>query len=496
MEPKSAADSFLETYHTFLIEPQALKSALDEFSKITGIQYQDGGVDFRGKASQGLSGHFSIMEGVTRLLIGSGVCHAWNSTTVVLKAAIFEAQAGIQLRKAWEKYFFVIEHTREITEKSASFQDPKDRAKGFHALIEAQAFAYNFAIAPRVNKPHVFQSTSWQTDIFTLGLNGPDGHYANIFLDGRLSYKLTGRLGKVDPFLLQVFTGIIGVPETKVIANYIVADEFMVEPDGRFEIVVSACKQSGNWLPLDSEGTYQWIMVRRYTTDANDDPGELDIEVMGRSNVEFCDREEFDEVEMARRIDRAADFLQFLVANWNVGIHDMMLSTAGGQTNKMAWTPGTSSGQVASPVSNYVHGIYEVSEDEALIVELPDPPMESPYWNFQLADVWGRSLDFLHHQSSLNVRQAVIDPDGVFRAVVCWRDPGVANWLDPVRHSRGVIIFRNFSTIRAPVPSLRRVHFDDVASLLPVGTRSITVEERQKIIKSRRRALLRRYGEG
>ena len=35
-----------------------------------------------------------------------------------------------------------------------------------------------------------------------------------------------------------------------------------------------------------------------------------------------------------------------------------------------------------------------------------------------------------NRQSSLNGHQAVLDPDGVFRAVISARDPGVPNWLD------------------------------------------------------------------
>ncbi len=73
-------------------------------------------------------------------------------------------------------------------------------------------------------------------------------------------------------------------------------------------------------------------------------------------------------------------------------------------------------------------GTFEIAPDEALILEVTPP--ECHFWNIHLGDYWGQSLDYTYRQTSLNGHQAVLDSDGVFRAVVAHRDPGVANWLD------------------------------------------------------------------
>ena len=53
-----------------------------------------------------------------------------------------------------------------------------------------------------------------------------------------------------------------------------------------------------------------------------------------------------------------------------------------------------------------------------------------------LGNYWWETIDYANHQSSLNGFQAVLDDDGVFRAVVSARDPGVANWLDTAGHGQ------------------------------------------------------------
>jgi hypothetical protein len=110
----------------------------------------------------------------------------------------------------------------------------------------------------------------------------------------------------------------------------------------------------------------------------------------------------------------------------------------------------------------------------------------------QLGDVWYQSLDWVNRQSSLNGQQAVID-DGVFRAVISHREPGIANWLDTTGASQGCITYRWNQSASAPVPSLRLVPFDDVADHLPADTARLTPDERAESLRRRRRGALRRF---
>src|SRR3546814_1928566 len=67
---------------------------------------------------------------------------------------------------------------------------------------------------------------------------------------------------------------------------------------------------------------------------------------------------------------------------------------------------------------------YDLTDDEALISEVRIPDQVS-YWSLILTNELYETTDWNNNQSSLNDVQAVVDSDGVFRAVISARDPGV-----------------------------------------------------------------------
>ena len=70
-----------------------------------------------------------------------------------------------------------------------------------------------------------------------------------------------------------------------------------------------------------------------------------------------------------------------------------------------------------------------------MIIEVT-PPI-GLYWSLSIGNVWWETIDTRSAVASLNGHQAVVDGDGVFRAVIAHRDPGVANWITPRVTPRG-----------------------------------------------------------
>ena len=97
-------------------------------------------------------------------------------------------------------------------------------------------------------------------------------------------------------------------------------------------------------------------------------------------------------------------------------------------------TPGGLSSQYSSV------GHYDVADDEAIVLTVPRG--DAPYLGFQLGTPWYTSLDYIHHQTSLNGHQAQVDPDGNIRLVIAETNPGVANWVERIGHDRGYLQFR------------------------------------------------------
>ena len=136
-------------------------------------------------------------------------------------------------------------------------------------------------------------------------------------------------------------------------------------------------------------------------------------------------------------------------------------------------------------------GSWELDVDDALVIEVAPP--DALYWSVTLGNYWWETLDYANHQSSLNGAQAVLDADGVFRAIVAHRDPGVANWLDTVGHRQGPMIFRWLRAADAPVPATRVVPLADLDAVLPADTVRVHPASRRQTIAARRAGVRRRF---
>lgn len=398
------------------------------------------------------------------------------------------------LRDAWLDYHQTLEQLRLQVEATPRFQEtPQHRAKAYHTLMEMQAMAYNFAVAPRMLHPRVFLNSGWQTHMFTLGQNGPDFLYGVLFLDGRQTYRMRGRMGDITLFLVQVLNGLFGEKDVRAIGNFDFGD-FKIEKDGTFEVMISAEPQPGNWIKLDGSVGYQFLLIRRALPQWDGDHGELTLDRVSELAETHYDADEFDEAAMAARIRRAASFVRYLVNDFNINLYDMYFNNAKRQKNVLTLLPGTVTSQVGSPTSNYAMAVFELKDDEAVLIDLPAVP-DAAYWSFQLGDVWSRSLEYCSRQTSLSDKQVAVDEDGAIRIVVSATDPGVHNWMDTCGRVEGTIVFRNYRTKNRPVPSSRKVKLGELEALLPKGTRRVTPAERKRTIESRRQCMLRTYGE-
>jgi hypothetical protein len=133
----------------------------------------------------------------------------------------------------------------------------------------------------------------------------------------------------------------------------------------------------------------------------------------------------------------------------------------------------------------YYEGAYELGADEALIVEAK-VPANCTYWSIILTNDIYETTDWYNNQSSLNAAQARVDSDGVFRAVVSAKDPGVPNWLDTAGYASGAIQGRWMECATNPIPTVRKVAINDLRQFLPKDTPQVRAEERDRIVRERR----------
>lgn len=391
------------------------------------------------------------------------------------------------LKQAWDGYQQALESARQAIESRPLFARPEQQALGYRCLFEAQAMAYNWAIAPRTDHPRIVSHTIWSTYYFTLAGNCTDFIYSAVFLDGRRHYRLRGRFGDVRLLLLQVFNGSMGSPGARCISNHELPRP-RLDDDQQIDIILSADREEGHWIQLDPSSRYNVILIRRLMADWFDDRGELEIEALDPPNLPAADAN----TDLIERIAMAGHFIRLVTNEWCIGLVDRFAARAGGVN---AWVNIAGEQMAAmggSATCNYAFLVYELEPDEALIIEM-DVPKNSAFWSFQLFDVWSKSLDFMHAQTDINMQRAAIDADGRVRAVISLVDPGVSNWLDSSGQTQGFCVMRNYLADTLPEPGLKRIKLKDLRDHLPLATSVMDLEQRQAALQYRRRGLGQLY---
>jgi hypothetical protein len=319
--------------------------------------------------------------------------------------------------------------------------------------------------------------------IWNLAMNlagpAPDFIYTTTQIDPKGVYRLSGLRGKscfVE--IAQQGWEMIGAGggSAKPVTHDL--DSLSFGPDGYFSVVLSPERPAGHegdWWRLEP-GTIR-LLMRRCAVDWRND-------VDARVAIDRLDEAEpVTPEEFSRRFSNLATWVEKLIefdigrAKYYRDYHGINVLTRSALMDK---SPG-----VAEQV--YYDGAYEIADDEALIVDSA-LPKTFRYWSILVADDRFSTVDWVNRQSSLNMAQARIDPDGRFRAVISRRDPGVANWLDKADNPWGVIQLRWNRVSDTPDPVVTKVPVADVLKHLPAGTPVLTAEERKAQLRARREA--------
>lgn len=335
------------------------------------------------------------------------------------------------------------------------------------ALFPADPFAPNFGAVTR-------------TDIFKWGLDCPDCAYRTTPIRGDLTYRIIGNVGSVRYLSFQANEGM---------ANHgnIRNDELDCDPDGNFELLVGPDAGPGNRL-VTPPGTDMLISRQFFSDWDTEEAAEFEIELV---SPRPADAPKDLSIATPNRVARQLDALgTWLEANAKFWIDVEVLGQANRRNAFDDATVKSEMGGAEENINGWGH--YDLGPDEALIVEAV--PADARYWSLDIGNFWWESLDYATRHTSINDSQAVIDDDGVFRAVVAHRDPGVPNWLDTMGHTKGPLLFRWVVADHGPAAITTVVPFADIRDHLPASTPTVTPEERAETIARRHRAVQKRFG--
>jgi hypothetical protein len=395
--------------------------------------------------------------------------------------------------EAWQRYQADLQAVRElILESPLTNHDPQTRAEALALLPQIQAQAYLMIVAPRQDYPRFYTHEYFQPGVFSWNLPCPDFVYRTAFLDGRRRYRISGHRGTASWVEFQTYNCFNGVghEQPRTLGNWDL-DDFSADADGRFEIVVSAAPQAGNWIAIDAGAGNNWLLVRQLVYAGERAP-QMSIEEIGGD--ELPRRSVLDEPELARRIALSGEMIRYVVTRMtHARLQDVVLKSTGGYNrfHSIVGAAPKDARDGTNPIAVYQIAAYEIEADEALLIETELPSCK--YWNVHLGDILNQTRDYVHHRCSINDREARIDDDGVLRIVLSIGDPGMPNWLDSIGSVFGRVVWRWYGADRHVVPQIRRIKLSELPSLLPAATPRITAEQRRAESQRRVADITSRY---
>jgi len=459
----------------------------------------------------------------------------WDAATQV---------AALELRRAWDEMLHTLGEARAAIDDQTLWPapaSPRNLAEGYRYVTGFLYGSIARSIGPTAEFPYFIRMIQ---PLNRSTIDNSDAIYLYAPIDGNYSYTIKGRCGDTRHWrgesappgvrkaphyvFFQTASGHSGdtgeldemKPGTRANCAVLDSSGLKVNDDGSFEIFLGPeCPEgySGNFMStrkikrrrnaagewVEREYVAELVALRELFGDwEHEDLMDLFIyrnDLLGKPMPVHTPQ------EAARQMRQIGRFTRNQVHFWNK-FYGITLEAYGDMNGdgecfmprNALNKPNAASLATGGGMSTNIYGggIFELADDEALIIELHQP-VEPDYIGFCLGNMWGESLDFANYQSSLNGVQAHRDADNVIRYVIAHRDPGVHNWVDTTGQAEGYIgvrwAYSEKPTEDLPWSTVRKVQFDEILQRLPAATRMVTPEQRQQAIAIRQEHVQRRY---
>ncbi len=344
-----------------------------------------------------------------------------------------------------------------------------DKAEGLRYLLQQLGASIQHEIIREPGEIPLLRVGA--TTINKWGMDGADAKYQGAPIDPAGRYIFSGRLGTARLMAIQLSNL---NSESYQAFGSLTGDDLQTSENGEFQVLLAEKKPENwknPWLALNSKTTD--LLVREYFGDwLQEKPGEY-----------FLQRLDSIPTNLPMTLPKVEKLLADTITTfgrrapqWKSQIEQARVHL----TNRIVMQ------KTPQGLGNnfYGSGWFRINEDEALLIELEDP--QALMWSVQLGNIWWESLDYINHTASYNGTQAVASSDTKYRFVISHQDPGVPNWLDPVGHSEGALLFR-IQDAKFPVqPEIKLVSVKNVSRLLPHDTAVITRSDRRDKLELRR----------
>ena len=457
------------------------------------------------------------------------------------------SRAKDDLRSAWDDMLASLASARDAIDHAELMPAPQNErnlAEGYRYLMGFVHSAIERAFHEDPERPAMRNALSI---INRATIDNADAVYFYAPIDGRNPYVLRGHVddtsawrGKTAPaegplaphyLIFEASSGVLAgdsgdlrelMPGVKTQTGRLDSSTIEVEPDGTVEILLAPERPDGHTGNFIS--TLK-VVSHPHPLDKDTPPERYANYVSGRQLFYQWDREEaihfsitqvgnegsappaYSPEKAAAELRRCGELVRGQMHFWNA-FWTIPMAVYGKREGSLPGiefprngfnTINAATGATGGGMSTnlYAGGIFEIEDDEALIIE-NRIPIAPQYIGFQIANLWGESIDYGNAIGSLNGAQTEVDADGVIRLVIAHKDPGVPNWVDTTGHREGFLTPRWAYSETPPTadwPELKviKVPFEELRSHLPAETRGVSPEERREQIRLRQTHVLKRY---
>lgn len=338
---------------------------------------------------------------------------------------------------------------------------PETRAHFKQAAAEIAYFAALNGLNDDPLRPHItFVGRPGRTvhGTYTLAPKGidenPDSVYRVIPMDGASTYLIRGRVAKDRP----VVNDFSVLSDAWITGGNLSGSDLKVDADGRFTIVVGPDPANGQPNHIQTKPDANYMTIRDTLSDwAHQRPNAFTVQrIAGPPEGQPLTHEQKLQkvLTKVRRYfaETVKGHARILARPANVFVQPEIKATDG-----MLITQA------------YSLGHFQLDKNQALVLTVH--PGTAKYMTVPVSNLWGTTMDPVHHLSSRNLDQVKKNPDGSFTVVVAQTDPGLENWVDTEGLSEGMLFLRwaaiADSSPGAPKPGVegKVVSLADLASL-------------------------------
>lgn len=442
------------------------------------------GIDQRGEgeAVDAADGEHTTLSRRSLLGAGGALGALAALTTGSLPVSAEQAapsSADAALLKAFDAFLATLRRSAELAFAQSASRRPYDRAAGLRHILDnlSLGLAFHLHDADRLHPElmHYFDPSRKQ------GGDNQDALYVGANLDGSQTYRIHGDRGTAKFFAMTVVEK-GPTPWGGRSTAYLFGHDMKVEPDGRFEVILSPDPHAGNWLKLEPNTLR--VTVRQFFADwENERPMRAMIERLGPPVPPPLLTAE----KILAALETTGAWIENTVSFWQ-----RMIAIFARKPNVFQrWRDLDTSKVDATPGGDPWNCYWSVPEDSALIVRVTPPACE--FWNLEFNNPWWETHDYRYRLSGTNVHHAVLEEGGELIAVVSHDDPGVPNWLDPGGFTEGMMGMRWMFAETRPQPQCTLVKRSALERALPRNVRKITPEQRREQLAARRRGIYNRF---